>query len=76
MNGYTEMATEKVFIDEVYSFNVAAAFNAPGAFSVTLYYIISNPSVYARVRAEILEEFPNTQNPSYSALKKLPYLVS
>lgn len=73
----TPSITRDVLIDELYSFNLAAAFNFGTGMSVTLYHILSNKKIAERLHAEINEAFPSPSDPiTHAAAEQLPYLVS
>lgn len=69
--------TRDVLIDELYSFNLAAAFNFGTGMSVTLHHILSNKQIVERLHAEISEAFPSPSDPiTHDVAERLPYLVS
>lgn len=73
----TPSITRDVLIDELYSFNLAAAFNFGTGMSVTLYHILSNKKIVERLHAEINNAFPSPSDPiTHAAAERLPYLVS
>jgi hypothetical protein len=56
----------------------SAAFTIGTTLTVATYYVMRDKRVLARLQAEIAEVWPSTRQncPSWSALEKLPYLVS
>lgn len=65
-----------VVIDEIYSFNLAAIFNFGMTMSVTLHYILSEKTIYDRLRSDILQLVSDPiETIEPSEILKLPYLV-
>lgn len=76
-NQNTSAIKRDVLIEEIYSFNLAAAFNFGTGMSITLYHILSNKQILQRLHHELLEAFPNADDCIVpSATRVLPYLVS
>ncbi|KUI62394.1 Trichodiene oxygenase [Cytospora mali] len=78
-NGEADASIMKreVLIDELYSFNLAAAFNFGTGMSITLYHILSNKAILQRLRFELLEAFPDKGwRITHSVAGKLPYLCT
>lgn len=66
-----------ILIEEIYSFNLAAAFNFGTGMSITIYHILSNKHILQRLQSELREAFPDTEGDmTSSAIGRLPYLVS
>ncbi|ROV88155.1 hypothetical protein VSDG_09298 [Cytospora chrysosperma] len=66
-----------VLIDEIYSFNLAAAFNFGTGMSITLFHILSNSRILQQLHSELLEAFPGTEDPiTHCTVAKLPYLTA
>ncbi|ROV91845.1 hypothetical protein VMCG_09205 [Cytospora schulzeri] len=69
------IAQKDVLVDELYSFNLAAAFNFGTGMSITLYHILSHNQILQRLYFELFEAFPGTDDRiTHSAVAKLPYL--
>ncbi|KUI66622.1 Trichodiene oxygenase [Cytospora mali] len=67
----------EVLIDELYSFNLAAAFNFGTGMSITLYHILSNKTILQKLRFELLGAFPDGDyRITHSVAGKLPYLTA
>ncbi len=63
--------------DEAHSILAAAADTTGNAMTVAGYHTVSNPEIFATLKKELEEAFPNAeQNLSFVELEKLPYLVS
>jgi cytochrome P450 len=62
--------------DEVYSVLAAAADTTGNAMTVACYKVLKNPEIYAALRKELLETFPNPNAKlEFTKLEKLPYLT-
>lgn len=62
--------------DIALSIVVAAAAATSNTLGILSYNVISNPDIYRRLRAELLEAYPDdTQEMKWITLEKLPYLV-
>lgn len=59
--------------DDLYTFNVAGAFNTGTIVSITLFYILSTASIRQKLSEE-LSVFARSASPT-AELDKLPYLV-
>jgi cytochrome P450 len=47
------------------------------AMSVVMFYLLDNPEIMARLKAELMEIFPDPDSPpSLSELESLPYLTA
>ncbi|KAJ0425639.1 putative benzoate 4-monooxygenase cytochrome P450 [Aspergillus carlsbadensis] len=63
--------------DEAFSLMVAGSGTTAYTLRSTTYHIASNPSIRARLHAELASAIPDpTQPPSLGALEKLPYLTA
>ncbi|KAH7309647.1 cytochrome P450 [Stachybotrys elegans] len=55
----------------------AASETTGTALTIAAYHVIKTPHMYQRLRAELLEAFPDEdEEPSFLALEKLPYLTA
>lgn len=62
--------------DIALSIVVAAAAATSNTLGILSYNVIGNPDIYRRLRAELLEAYPDdTQEMKWITLEKLPYLV-
>jgi cytochrome P450 len=62
--------------DEVYSVITAASDTTGNAMTVACYKTLNNPEIYAKLRAELLEAFPDPNAKlEFTKLEKLPYLT-
>ncbi|KAE8440479.1 hypothetical protein EG329_007445, partial [Mollisiaceae sp. DMI_Dod_QoI] len=63
--------------DEAHSILAAAADTTGNAMTVAGYHTVSNPEIFATLKKELEEAFPNAeQNLSFVELEKLPYLTA
>lgn len=63
--------------DEATAFFGAAADTTGSAMTVGTFHVVSNPKIYARLRTELEDAFPNPDaRLDYLKLEPLPYLVS
>lgn len=63
--------------DEALLLVFAGTDTASNVLTVGTMHILSKPSIHARLKAEILEVWPNqARTPRYEELERLPYLVS
>jgi len=63
-------------VDEAYGLTVAASETAGNAMSICAFHVIYNPRIYAKLRNELVEAFPDPSAPlDYLSLEKLPYLT-
>ncbi|KAL2069773.1 hypothetical protein VTL71DRAFT_14452 [Oculimacula yallundae] len=70
--------SEQQLTDNGVSILVAAASTTGNSMMVSSYHILSNKNIYARLRREIMENFPRNSGPQeldYAALERLPYLT-
>ena len=64
-------------VDDAIVFLLAAADTTGNAMSIAAYHTLKNPEIYARLREELLQAFPDpTERLDFLILEKLPYLVS
>lgn len=62
--------------DEAFSVVAAAADTTGNAMTIAAYHVMSNPSIYKKLREELTQAFPNAnQEIKYIELEKLPYLT-
>jgi cytochrome P450 len=62
--------------DEVYSVLAAAADTTGNAMTVACYKVLKNPEIYATLRKELLQAFPDPDAKlKFTTLEKLPYLT-
>ena len=55
---------------------VAASETVGNAMTVATYHVITNPEIYANLRKELIEAFPDpSAEIGFAALEKLPYLT-
>lgn len=74
--GYPVPTTDELK-DEVYSILAAAADTTGNAMTTAAYYVMANKDIYKRLRAELLETFPDPNaRLDFVTLERLPYLVS
>jgi len=72
-----DVPTVKHMIDEAFGMVAAAAETAGNAMTICAFHVLFNPRIYARLRQELLEAFPDpTQPVDYLTLEKLPYLTA
>ena len=63
--------------EEAVVFLAAASETAGNAMEVAAWNMIRNPEIYAKVKAELKEAFPDPNAPiNYEKLETLPYFVS
>ena len=62
--------------DEVHSLLAAAADTTGNAMITAAYHVISDRIIYQKVKAELIEAFPNSSALDFVTLEKLAYLVS
>jgi cytochrome P450 len=63
--------------DEATTFFGAAADTTGSAMTVGTFHVVSNPEIYARLRKELEDAFPDPDTRlDYLKLEPLPYLVS
>jgi cytochrome P450 len=63
-------------VDEAYGLTVAAAETTGNAMAMCAFHVLYNPNIYAKLRKELLEAFPNPTAPlDFLSLEKLPYLT-
>ena len=63
-------------VDEAYGLTVAAAETTANAMAICVFHVIYNPTIYTKLRKELLEAFPDPTAPlDYLSLEKLPYLT-
>ncbi|PKS08510.1 hypothetical protein jhhlp_004895 [Lomentospora prolificans] len=68
--------TVEYLAGEALSFSTAAADTTGNAMEMAIYHVVTNPDIYERLRAELVEAFPDAdQELSYATLEKLPYLT-
>jgi len=62
--------------DEAYVLTAAAAETTGNAMAMCAFHVLYNPDIYANLRKELLEAFPNPTAPlDFLSLEKLPYLT-
>jgi len=64
-------------VDDAFIILAAAADTTGNAMTITAYNVLSNPSVYSRVKDELREAFPDPHTKlDFLTLEKLPYLTA
>lgn len=62
--------------EEAFSICAAASDTTGNALTVAVYHVVTNPAIYANLRAELLERFPKDDEAlRFTELEKLPYLT-
>jgi len=73
--GYTPPPVDHI-VDEAYGLTAAAAETTGNAMSMCAFHVLHNPHIYAKLRKELLEAFPDpAASLDYLSLEKLPYLT-
>jgi cytochrome P450 len=71
-----KVPTVQHMVDEAFGMLGAAAETAGNAMTMCAFHIVFNPEIYAKLRKELVEAFPDpTKPPDYLTLEKLPYLT-
>jgi cytochrome P450 len=66
----------KHMVDEAFGMLGAAAETAGNAMTMSAFHVVFNPEIYAKLRKELIEAFPDPTKPAdYLTLEKLPYLT-
>ncbi len=62
---------------EAFAFLTAASDTTGNAMGMACYHIVTHPDIYSKLRAELVERFPDPEQPMpVIELEKLPYLTA
>jgi len=71
-----QVPTVQHMVDEAFGMLGAAAETAGNAMTMCAFHVVFNPEIYAKLRKELVEAFPDPTKPvDYLTLEKLPYLT-
>ncbi len=63
-------------VGEAFAICTAASDTTGNAMTVAAYHVITSPQIYAKLKAELTEAFPEgTSGMSFTMLERLPYLT-
>lgn len=73
----TPVPSRASLLEEAIALVIAGTDTTGSTLTVGTYQILKNPEIYARLKAELMEAWPNLNDrPTAADLEKLPYLVN